>query len=791
MATKIAFEIDIKGSKEVLELQKQIKQLKADLKTNNDPAFTDKALKDLALLEVRLKESQRQARIAQAELTAKDSTIGSYARLSASLVTARERFKELASSGKASAKEIEAARNEAARLDAQLKKIDANTGVFGRNVGNYANSLKGLFGQLKGALSQSLLVGNIRNIPQLLNLVAGAYETVVKAIDDYRDATDAAFAVNKKINKSINENVAAFSKDNIELQSLFETAEKTTQGSKERNTAIQAINETYGQYLPNLLTENSTLEEIDIAQTAATEALIDNTLAKIQNAAATEIVTNLFKEQLKIQRAETARNQGGFVNFINELNGTNALGIEILEQNVAKTGKEFDLLGQTAESTKKTLQDLAKNNVSLFDAFGAGSTDAEKKVKEAAQKAAKTAADTLVKEAQKEAERIKKVREDAAKAGLQLDQKQAEETAKLNAQISQLVIDGIEDEGTKALAQEELNFALRQTAQKAEYEKLVQQIREQEARLLEAFGAGSKQVLEFREQATTDILNIQQQFQRLESVQLLNHQAALKAIENKGIVERNAEADKAEKDRTEQLQKDLEERLQLDRAYIAELDQNLQLDILKLKEALAKKQITIEEAAQKEFEARKKALAEQLAVVKAQLANETQLTVEQQNDLVLQAQKLNTELAELEEAQTAKVIEEGEKQKEQRKKNIEFALNAASDVLDAAQSLSDAVLAIEENRLQKQLDVRNQNIASLEESLANQTGLEAAYTQQRIDSETIAARKIERAQQQARKRAAIANKAFAVAQAGINVALGVTAACFLHYRRFDRRIRSR
>lgn len=240
------------------------------------------------------------------------------------------------------------------------------------------------------------------------------------------------------------------------------------------------------------------------------------------------------------------------------------------------------------------------------------------------------------------------------------------------------------------------------------------------------------------------------------------------------------------------LQKDLEERLQLDRAYIKVQTKTYSSIFWSSKEALAKKQITIEEAAQKEFEARKKALAK-MAVVKAQLANETQLTVEQQNDLVLQAQKLNTELAELEEAQTAKVIEEGEKQKEQRKKNIEFALNTASDVLDAAQSLSDAVLAMEEKPITKTVGHSQSKHSKFGGKFGkSKTGRSGLYTTANWQRNNRSAPEFERAQTTSpRKRAAIANKAFAVAQAGINVALGVTTAfdfastCFLHYHRFN------
>jgi hypothetical protein len=46
MATKkVVFEIDIKGSKQVFELQEQIKKLKKDIKATDDPNVADQLIK--------------------------------------------------------------------------------------------------------------------------------------------------------------------------------------------------------------------------------------------------------------------------------------------------------------------------------------------------------------------------------------------------------------------------------------------------------------------------------------------------------------------------------------------------------------------------------------------------------------------------------------------------------------------------------------------------------------------------------------------------------------------------
>ena len=66
------------------------------------------------------------------------------------------------------------------------------------------------------------------------------------------------------------------------LDMLSSVAKRSAEGSKERAAAIAEINKQYGQYLPQLLTEKSSLEEIENAQRLANEALRYNIALKSQ-----------------------------------------------------------------------------------------------------------------------------------------------------------------------------------------------------------------------------------------------------------------------------------------------------------------------------------------------------------------------------------------------------------------------------------------------------------------------------------------------------------------------------
>jgi myosin heavy subunit len=82
------------------------------------------------------------------------------------------------------------------------------------------------------------------------------------------------------------------------MNAMFEQLKKTNEGSDERKRLIKEINDKYGEYLPNLLTEKSTLIDIEKAQKAANQALV-RSLAIKQKGIDLEKVTEKNAEELK------------------------------------------------------------------------------------------------------------------------------------------------------------------------------------------------------------------------------------------------------------------------------------------------------------------------------------------------------------------------------------------------------------------------------------------------------------------------------------------------------------
>jgi len=756
MATKkVVFEIDIKGSKEVFELQKQIKQLKKDLSKTDDPTVADQLLKDLARLQTELKKAQAQAKLAQAEFEAKDSTIGSYKQLSAQLFVARERFKQLGAEaikgGNVTREQLEAARLEAARLDSQLKRVDSATGVFGRNVGNYAGSLKGLFGELKSTILSSGLIGR-GGIGAIGNMLANGVRGAVDAIDQLNTALDAQYRTQKLVNEGTKEAISEYTDERAQLDFLFAAVTDVNATQEERAKALAAINEQYSTYLPNQLTELSTEQEIADAYKAVNAAIIEQIVVKKRAELIEKALNEAIQAQIEADKARAASAVSTGFAIIDIARNVNAT---VQEQN-AETAKKVAANDQQIEaSLRKALTDIGAYGLDFSKAFSGNLDDLTKQTTKAAEKQGKDYQKTL--------EEIEKKRAKFFEDSKKFNQDQANDIAKLQAELSKAIVDNIEDEGQKAVAQEKLNYEFRKAEREAQFNNLKAKIQEQETKLLEVYEEGSAEVIAFRKETTDKLAQLETTFAQLSEQDAIAHQQALIEIQAKGLIERNQQEEAAFQKRIAQSQTELTE---LENAY--------QLQFLQIQEAVAKREQTVEAGAKAEFDARKKYLQEQADLIQQNLNDGLFADEQARQQLVLQRQKLNTELAQLEEEQTEKVKTETDKQKAARLAAIQQVLQTGQQVIGAIASLADAVNQREIKQLDDQLQARQKNIADLEAQLENASGFEAEYLENKVAQEKAAADGIAAAKANAEKQAAKTAKAFAIIQAIINTALGIT-----------------
>lgn len=124
-----------------------------------------------------------------------------------------------------------------------------------------------------------------------LGLLLGLLAAATAAYFAFRDSTDAATKAQGRFSEKHKPFLDELAKEEAQLRVLFDSLKKANEGTEERSVVITEINRLYGEYLPNLLTEKSTLEEIAVAQEIATKALIQDIAVKSKQNELTEITT--------------------------------------------------------------------------------------------------------------------------------------------------------------------------------------------------------------------------------------------------------------------------------------------------------------------------------------------------------------------------------------------------------------------------------------------------------------------------------------------------------------------
>lgn len=105
-----------------------------------------------------------------------------------------------------------------------------------------------------------------------------------------------------KAQTKLNEALAdSLSKELGPMTQAFDRLKSLNISADERKELIKKINDQYGQYLPNLLTEKSTIEEIEAAQNAANISLEASLTKKVRAQVLTDLITEKIKKQLELE----------------------------------------------------------------------------------------------------------------------------------------------------------------------------------------------------------------------------------------------------------------------------------------------------------------------------------------------------------------------------------------------------------------------------------------------------------------------------------------------------------
>lgn len=176
---------------------------------------------------------------------------------------------------------------------------------FGKNlklVGTLISGLGTPISTVIGLLSKLNLV--VRANP--LGAIVTAIGVAATAFELFNEETAVAttqvekFSANSaELEGTINNINLEMSKEISNANSLFEALKDTNLSQEQRSQIIAQINEQYKQYLPNLLSEESSLNDIEAAQKAVNAALTQSFTLKIQEATRADALTEKIKFQQK------------------------------------------------------------------------------------------------------------------------------------------------------------------------------------------------------------------------------------------------------------------------------------------------------------------------------------------------------------------------------------------------------------------------------------------------------------------------------------------------------------
>ncbi len=148
-----------------------------------------------------------------------------------------------------------------------------------------------LLGVLTGKIKLATVAQKAWNIMMSLNPIGAIISLVaglVTALVMFASKSSAAAKAQKRLNEIQKEFTVNLAAERAEMDYLFKVAKNANAGTDTRRTAIKLLNEKYGEYLPSLLTEKSTLEEIEKAQRYANDELVRSLSLKAKKQALEE-----------------------------------------------------------------------------------------------------------------------------------------------------------------------------------------------------------------------------------------------------------------------------------------------------------------------------------------------------------------------------------------------------------------------------------------------------------------------------------------------------------------------
>lgn len=204
------------------------------------------------------------------------------------------------------------------------------------------------------AVAQGIMNSVMKALPLLA--VIGVVYAAVKAYQALTETTDAAALAAKKVSAAQKEIAEETSKEAGALARNIEILKSAASSTQERANAINALKAAYPEYLEGMDLEKASVEQLTNLQTRLTDEIIRSAAERRKSAAQDEVVSRIIEKQLRI--AAVRRGGLGEVSFREQIKfgtgGTDVEGsvqgviagltgqLQELQKEFEETGRQFD-----------------------------------------------------------------------------------------------------------------------------------------------------------------------------------------------------------------------------------------------------------------------------------------------------------------------------------------------------------------------------------------------------------------------------------------------------------------
>lgn len=199
------------------------------------------------------------------------------------------------------------------------KRATAANGQGAANVNLLSGGYAKLFGRVKNAGGALAAVGgsltNVLGLTTLatpaLALLSKGFEMAYEAAIAYLFPTDKALEITKSL-------AGEFLKEKAALDTLFPVLLSNTASMTEKQAALLELEKAYGQYLPKIVLEKASLQELNAVYQLVNNAILENIVAKAKQEEKSKLIAELIASETEAVRKRNEAERANQANIISQ-----------------------------------------------------------------------------------------------------------------------------------------------------------------------------------------------------------------------------------------------------------------------------------------------------------------------------------------------------------------------------------------------------------------------------------------------------------------------------------------